>query len=129
MKKSDWRLFGQTAESLAEKYLQKKGYKIIGRNVQLPGGEIDLVARFGETLIFIEVKGRRTRTYGGASYAVDNRKQRRVIRLAARYLAHHRLTEQPCRFDVVLCQESPNMPIHVEHIENAFEIPGEDLRW
>lgn len=125
----DPRTFGQHAESEAERYLRRKGYRILERNVRSPNGELDLVARSGDVLVFVEVKARRSSAYGGASYAVDGRKQARLVRLAAQYLVRHRLRAVPCRFDVVLCTGGTVGPNAIEHIENAFEVPGEDLRW
>lgn len=123
------RLVGQRAEAAAERYLRRKGYRILERNVRSPIGELDLVARAGEVLVFVEVKARRTSAHGGASYAVDERKQARLVRLAALYLAQHRLRNPSCRFDVILCTGGAGTPDGIEHIENAFEVPGEDLRW
>ena len=121
--------YGQRAESEAERYLRRKGYRILERNVRSPGGELDLVAQAGGVLVFVEVKARRTSAYGGAPYAVDNRKQGRLVRLAAQYLARHRLHHPPCRFDVILCTGDTMRPEKIEHIENAFDVPGDDLRW
>lgn len=123
------RLFGQAAESEAERYLRRKGYRILERNERAPLGELDLVARSGAVLVFVEVKARGTSSHGGAVEAVDGRKQARLIRLAAQYLARHRLRDQPCRFDVILCAGGTDTPQVVEHIEHAFEVPGDDLRW
>lgn len=123
------RVFGQTAESEAERYLRRKGYRILARNDRSPSGELDLVAQVADTLVFIEVKARRTSALGGASHAVDGRKQARLVRLAAQYLARHRVRNRSCRFDVVLCRGGSAKPAEIEHIENAFEVPGEDLRW
>jgi putative endonuclease len=123
------RRFGQDAEWEAERYLRRKGYRILQRNVRSPRGELDLVTANGDVLVFVEVKARRTAAYGGASHAVDGRKQARLIRLAADYLAHHRLRTQSCRFDVVLLKSGGSRPAEIEHIENAFEVPGDDLRW
>ncbi len=122
-------VFGRAGESEAERFLRRKGYRILGRNVRTPQGELDLVARQADSLVFIEVKSRRTTAYGGAPYAVDHRKQNRLVRLAAQYLAQRRLSDLPCRFDVILCQGGLAKPDGLEHIENAFEVPGEDLRW
>ena len=130
--KADDRLFGQSAEVLAEQYLRKKGYRILERNVRLPGGELDMVVRHGDLLIFVEVKARRTEQYGGSPYAVHGRKERRLIKLAAQYLAYHHHDSpgyQLCRFDVILCQKIGNGPLEIQHIENAFEVSGQDLRW
>lgn len=125
----DRRAFGRIAESEAERYLRRKGYRILARNVRAPSGELDLVAETADVLVFVEVKARRTSSHGGASYAVDARKQARIVRLAAQYLARHRVRDRACRFDVVLFKGGSVKPEEIEHIENAFEVPGEDLRW
>jgi len=121
--------FGKQSERLAERYLQKKGFRIIDRNVRLPGGELDLVARCGPTMVFIEVKARRTQLFGGTAYAINGRKRQRIITLAMRYLAQRHLKDQDCRFDVVLCDGAHSSSPTIEHIVNAFEVPGEDFRW
>ncbi len=123
------RSFGQHAESEAERYLRRKGYRILARNVRSSGGEIDLVAQDGPVLVFIEVKARRTSAFGGAVCAVHERKRRRLVRLAAQYLARNRLRQPACRFDVLLLQDEEHEGRQIQHIENAFEVPGEDLRW
>ncbi|OGW67786.1 MAG: YraN family protein [Nitrospirae bacterium RIFCSPLOWO2_02_FULL_62_14] len=123
------RLFGEAAESEAERYLRRKGYRILARNARTPSGELDLITRSGSVLVFVEVKARGSSTHGGAVGAVDGRKQARLVRLAAQYLARHQLRNQPCRFDVILCVGSEESPAVVEHIEHAFEVPGDDLRW
>jgi putative endonuclease len=126
------RAFGQAAEAAAEQYLRRKGYQILQRNKRLMTGELDLIAELEGMLVFVEVKARTTDAYGGAPYAVDRRKQQRLIRLAAQYLAAQRLRSKVCRFDVVLYdggREARGEAEAIEHIENAFEVPGEDLRW
>ncbi|MEW6544008.1 MAG: YraN family protein [Nitrospirota bacterium] len=123
------RTFGEAGESEAERYLRRKGYRILERNVRSRAGELDLVARLGDVLVFVEVKARRTDAYGGAPYAVDGRKRARLIRLASQYLARRRLRNQSCRFDVILCTGGTDRPEAIQHIEHAFEVPGEDLRW
>ena len=124
-----WHAFGQVSETEAERFLRRKGYRILARNVRSPGGELDLVAESEGVLVFVEVKGRRTSTYGDAAYAVNERKQARLVRLAASYLSKHRIRDRLCRFDVVLCHGDADSPVAIEHVENAFEVPGEDLRW
>ena len=121
--------FGKTPEVLAAHYLKKKGYRILGQNVQLPGGELDLIAKHRDTIIFIEVKARRSERFGGTSYAITTSKKHRIIKLAALYLAKRKLSNQLSRFDVVLCQSGSTQDLNVTHIENAFEVPCEDLRW
>ena len=127
--KSTRQLFGHKAEGLAAKLLQKKGYRIIGRNIRLPGGELDIVAQFGEVVVFVEVKARRTESHGGALHAVTGEKEQRLVKLAAQYRSQHDFSQQSCRFDVILCQETPNGTLDIDHIENAIEVEGQDLRW
>ena len=74
---------------------------ILARRHRTRYGEIDIIAREGETIVFIEVKARRDVAFGGAGAAVTMWKQRRIVRMASDYLARHGLLEAPCRFDVV----------------------------
>jgi putative endonuclease len=92
-------------------------------------GELDLVADDRGVLVFVEVKWRRTGTFGGAIEAVDARKRAKLIRLAAHYLAQHRIRDRACRFDVVLIQDGEGTDEAVQHIANAFDVAGDDLRW
>ena len=123
------KLFGQAGESAAEEYLRRKGYRILARNLRSPLGELDLVAEDGQVLVFVEVKARRTDAFGGAIHAVHHRKQEKLIQLAAQYLARHHIKDRLCRFDVVLLQGPDATVPHIEHIQNAFEVSGDDLRW
>jgi putative endonuclease len=123
------RLFGQEGESVAERYLRRKGYRILERNARTSVGELDLVVEDGAVLVFVEVKARHTDAYGGAVYAVHRGKQDKLIQLAAQYLARHHINNRPCRFDVVLVQGSETSDPQVDHIQNAFEVSGDDLRW
>lgn len=121
--------FGKEAEAAAEQFLRQKGYTILDRNVRFGRGELDIVARLGETLVFVEVKARRTDRYGGASHAVTPQKEQQLVQLAARYLAHYQLAKQPCRFDVLLYHaETSGRPV-IEHIERAFDVSDRDGRW
>ena len=121
--------FGQQAETRAEQFLRRKGHRILARNLRFLNGEIDLVTESGNCLVFVEVKGRRGMDYGGAAGAVHEKKQARLVRLAAQYIAHRGLRDPLCRFDVVLCQGNRGQGEVLDHIENAFEVPGDDLRW
>jgi putative endonuclease len=123
------RLFGQEGEATAEHYLRRKGYRIVAKNLRSSLGELDLIAEDGPVLVFVEVKARRTQEFGGAVYAVHRQKQVKLIRLAAQYLARHHLADRTCRFDVVLLQGTDLAAPQVEHIQNAFDVSGEDLRW
>ena len=74
-------------------------------------------------------KGEFVLLMGPSGAGKTKRKQDRLVRLAAQYLASHRQHDRPCRFDVVLCQGGLAESAGIEHVENAFEVPGDDLRW
>ncbi len=112
---------GREGEDLAFKALKKEGYKIIDRNVTSPAGEIDLIAREGGAIVFVEVKTRSSARFGSPQAAVDLWKQRRLTRLAMEWLQRHRLTNSPARFDVVSIQLAQDGRIKVEILKNAFE--------
>ena len=122
------RLFGQEGEAEAERYLRGKGYRIVARNLRSSLGELDLVADDGGVLVFVEVKSRRTAEFGGAIHAVHRQKQRKLIRLAAQFLAQRHWMDRTCRFDVVLLEATESAALQVEHIQNAFEVSSGDLR-
>ena len=126
---SQSQVFGKEAEVVAEQYLRKHGYRIVGRNVRFPNGELDIVAQKEDTIVFIEVKARRTPQFGGVSYAVTPHKQQRLIHLAAQYLAYRKLSGWFTRFDVMFYRCDGGQVGHLEHVVNAFEVPGDDLRW
>ena len=92
---------GKTGEDLACAELQRLGYAILERRYRTRHGEIDVIARHGPTIVFVEVKARLGREFGGAAAAVTPIKQRRIVQMAVDYLARRRLSGQPCRFDVV----------------------------
>jgi putative endonuclease len=91
---------GKVGEEAAVRWLKGEGYLILERNVVTHAGEIDVVARDGEALVFVEIKARGSAAYGPAIAAVGPAKQRRVSRAAALYLAIRHLGG-PCRFDVL----------------------------
>jgi putative endonuclease len=96
---------GESGEDLAVEELERRGYAILARRYRTRHGEIDVVARDGETTVFVEVKARTTLEFGGAAEAVTPWKQRRLVTMATDYLARHRLSDRPCRFDVVAVDE------------------------
>lgn len=91
---------GRVGEEEAVAWLRRQGYDIVERNFSTKAGEIDVIAREGDTLCFIEIKARSSRTYGPAIEAISRKKQRRLARAAAFYLLGHP-TNSPCRFDVL----------------------------
>jgi putative endonuclease len=113
------RQLGDQGEDLAAAVLKKQGYKILERNYVTPLGEIDLIARQGKTLVVVEVKTRRTLSFGAPQEAVHSGKQGRLRRLADYYLKAKRLTGTPVRFDVVAITLAGEEP-QVEIIQNAF---------
>lgn len=123
------RMVGDEGEGRAEAYLRRQGFRILGRNVRSPLGELDLIADDQGVLVFVEVKRRRSGVYGGAAEAVDARKRAKLIQLAAQYLAQHRIRDRACRFDVVLIQDDIGAAEALQHIPNAFDVGGDDLRW
>lgn len=113
--------FGREGESVAVRHLKKCGYKILVQNFRNNIGEIDIVAKDGETIVFVEVKTRRNDHFGGAKQAVTFQKQRKISMVALSYLKEFRLNDQKARFDVVAVSESGKKPV-VEIIKNAFEL-------
>lgn len=110
---------GDSGEGLACSYLRKRGYRVIDRNYRCRLGEIDIIARRGDTLIFCEVKTRLNREFGEPFEAVTLGKQNRLRRLAQFYLVSHPNDASNFRFDVLsilLADEKPK----ILHIENAF---------
>ena len=92
---------GKSGEDRAVAELERLGYAILERRYRTKHGEIDIVARDGETMVFVEVKARATAEFGTAAEAVTRQKQRRLISMAVEYLSLTRQPEMPCRFDVV----------------------------
>jgi putative endonuclease len=100
---SGWttRELGRRGETRAAWYYRLRGYSILGRNIRDRDGEIDLVARRGRVVVFVEVKTRRSTAAGEPWEAVDERKREQMVRTAERYLSRMRLGEVTARFDVV----------------------------
>jgi putative endonuclease len=112
---------GKKGEDLAVAQLRALKYKIIERNFKCFLGEIDIIAREKDTLVFVEVKTRRTRDFGGPAAAVNARKQRQLSRVALTYLNMKKLGQMPARFDVVAVELIPPAPC-IEVLRNAFEL-------
>jgi putative endonuclease len=107
---------GDAAEDIAAQFLQRAGLSIVTRNWRCRGGEIDLIARDGATLVFVEVRMRRSEAFGGARASVTSVKQRRILHAARLYLAGKQ--DQPCRCDVVLLDRIDGGV--VDWLRNAF---------
>jgi putative endonuclease len=113
---------GQDGEDIAVECLCKNGYRILTRNYRSRYGEIDIIAKKREVLVFIEVKTRKGKGYGSPAAAVNQRKQRQISRTAQYYLAEHNLFDTPARFDVVAIVIDPGQIPLVEIIVNAFDL-------
>lgn len=109
---------GNIGEAAAEKYLKKKRYKILARNYYTRFGELDIVARDGETIVFAEVKTRTSKKFGTPGEAVTLKKQSNIINAAQLYLMENEIDECDMRFDVLEVFAEDEMEIN--HIENAF---------
>ncbi|MDZ7832120.1 MAG: YraN family protein [Desulfobacterales bacterium] len=110
---------GQTGEAMAERHLRKNGYQILERNYRNKLGEIDLIAKDDGTLVFVEVKTRRSDTYGSPRLAITPQKQKKLSITALAYLKQTRQLNSKARFDVVLINTAVNPP-EIETIQNAF---------
>jgi putative endonuclease len=113
---------GAQGEEIAARYLLSKKYEILHRNYRCRHGEIDIIARRKNVLIFVEVKTRRSCAFGSPLEAVSLKKQRSISSVAQAYLQHNRLSGNAARFDVIAVQLGSGSP-EIEHIENAFELP------
>ena len=111
---------GKMGEDLASAELQRRGYAVIARGYRTKYGEIDIVARDGETTVFVEVKTRAGDEFGGAAAAVTAWKQRRVAQMAMDYLARHALHDTRCRFDVVTVDVVSGQAPRVQVYAHAF---------
>ena len=107
---------GEAAEALAAAFLEARGLKIIARNYRCKFGEIDLVARSGGTMVFVEVRARKSNSFGGAAESITAAKRKKVLAAARHYLASQRI-DCACRFDVVLLMGEPPQ---IEWIRDAF---------
>ena len=115
------REFGAVGERYAAEYLKQQHYKILKKNYKNRLGEIDIIARDGGEVVFIEVKTRSRSPYLSGRYAVDLRKQFHIMRAAAYYLSSSRCTDQP-RFDVIEVEvdRSSGTLKSIDHLKNAF---------
>ena len=119
------RFFGDRGEREAARYLRRRGYKILARKFRTRLGELDLVARDDETIVFVEVKTRSTNQAGHPTEAITPAKQRRLTQLALAFLKRYGLLERRARFDVVsIVWSSGSRPPTIEHYPNAFEAVG-----
>lgn len=116
------RELGAAAEDVAAAYLAAHGAQILERNYRRRLGELDVIAREGDTLLIVEVRTRSSNAYGGAAASVDGRKRRRLVRAAQQLLQQRRaLARLAVRFDVVVVSDAGTALPGVEWIRNAFD--------
>ena len=120
----DRRARGDAVETAALAFLETQGLQLLARNASARGGELDLVMLDGDgptrTVVFVEVRHRRTAVFGGGAASVDAGKRRRLVLAAQQFLAGHRaLRDLPCRFDVVAAEGDPASPV-LHWLRDAF---------
>jgi putative endonuclease len=117
---------GRAAEKAAARFLVRRGWRVLGRNVRIGRGELDLIVRRGPVLAFVEVKARRSATCGAPEDAVDGRKRRQIARLADIWLAARPWAMRgvsDVRFDIVAVDAAASPP-GVRHLAAAFTMDG-----
>jgi len=115
---------GAVGETLACRHLESRGLVVVARNFRCRSGEVDVVARDGETTVFVEVKERTGVTHGEASEAVTYGKRLRIVRAARIYAAARGLSESPLRFDVVCIDWMDDGRARIRHDASAFDADG-----
>ena len=113
--------YGKKSENDAVRYLKKNGYRIIEKNYRTRLGEIDIIAKDGKTIVFVEVKARRSIRYGHPKWAITPKKKRNMSMVALHYLKSTRQNKAKARFDVITIHPEENS-MRIELIKNAFEL-------
>jgi putative endonuclease len=111
---------GRSGEDAAVRYLKKHRYTIVERGFRMLRGEIDIVARDGPTIVFVEVKTRRGLGFGPPAASVTPAKQRQIRRIAQAYLARRGRAAEYCRFDVISLVVDGDGSVRLEHVRDAF---------
>lgn len=120
-------IIGKQGEAVAKKYLENKGYKIIDEHYCLKGGEIDLIAKQGEFLVFVEVKARTSDEFGLPEEAVNYFKQKSLAKAIKYYLWKNKITNKNIRFDVIGIKLNGNENPEINHFENVELASALDL--
>lgn len=111
------KFLGRAGELKAAEFLKKKGYEILTVNYKTHVGEIDIIAKDGDTVAFIEVKTRVDDSFGSPASAVDEKKRFKYGKVATEYLIREKLTDASCRFDVIEIENG-----EINHIIDAFSM-------
>ena len=109
---------GKWGEEVATKYLTQNGYDVIGQNIRTPYGEIDIIAKHGETIIFVEVKTRTSNTMGHPEDSITTRKREHMIACAEHYAAENEIDNW--QIDVISIEGKPGIEPKVTYFENAI---------
>lgn len=112
---------GRKGEEIACRHLRDQGYVILERNYRCPSGEMDIIARQGGALVFVEVRSRRSDHFGEPLDSVGPLKQRKLSRIALSYIQKHRLEGRPARFDVLGVKMRPDGHT-IELVRDAFDL-------
>lgn len=111
---------GDRGEDIAVDFLINKKFEVIERNFRYGHGEIDIIAKDGECLVFLEVKTRKNLEFGAPEFAITKNKQRQIKKIAEAYLYEKRIIDIDCRIDVIAIMLKKNLPPEINHIKNAF---------
>lgn len=113
-------MLGKSGEEVALRYLKKKNYKIVAKGFRLFRGEIDIIADDHKTLVFIEVKTRRSQNFGFPEESVTPSKRQQIRKIAQGFLTINKIREVECRFDVISLIKTEKNEYSLRHIKNAF---------
>jgi len=112
---------GQIAEKTALAFLKSKGLELLTQNYRSKTGEIDIIMRDQDTLVFVEVRYRKSNRYGSGAESITMAKRRRIINTAKHFLMRRKYSDQRCRFDVISACGSTNDGMKLDWIRNAFD--------
>ena len=118
---------GRRGEEMAARFLERRGYRILRRNCRNKYGEVDLVARDGDEVVFVEVKTRVSSDWGDPAQAVNRPKQRRLRLAAERFATRAKIRDFPLRFDVIAIILPDEGESDIKHYKNAFRMPGRGI--
>ncbi len=117
---------GRLGEDLAARHLEAAGFAIVARNWRSPRGEIDLICTDGPTVVFVEVRSRRSRRLGRPEASVDWNKRRTVVLASQLWLQRNGGVERPIRYDVIAVEHGEPAP-RIRHLRGAFDGSGDAL--
>lgn len=114
---------GKLGEKLAEKFLVSRGFRVLNRNFPTPFGEIDLIAKQNEYIVFLEVKTRISERFGPPLSSITGIKQKHILKNCRYYLKRYGLYEKPCRIDVIGISLNTREDLHIlRYIRNAIQM-------